>query len=244
MSQSLSKLLSEIEAARTQANVDLNQFDPKFQAAQAIAKADAGKRLVTLTEQFNEEIKDRAAFMLLNGQSEIQAEFVKVAQEEGGVLTVSARQAYNMMADEVEQTIGAQRQFGGTQLGHLIRAIEAVGKAANSRFLKVPHLEDVVYVKDHDAVTDTCRDIVLKQLGPELNRNFIQEETFRKALDTNYKEKVVPVVITDATPEETEFFMDNLFYGVGIRVDLRDAKVDKDLVLEQFKTLKQTIKSR
>jgi hypothetical protein len=239
----LTNLLEGIKAAKADADLDIDLYPMKVRASKAIAKADGTKHLEALKKEYGQEVSARAAVILTTGTPAAQAAFLAAAKEIGGptLLTASALTAYTKMATDVEPTIGSEREFAGTQLGHLLRSLEAVGRDSGSSFLKTPTLIDGVFiVRTFDDLVTGIRDLLLPQVGPVLNRDFLQTTIFSQALDLGLTASTAPVIITDASPMEIEFFSSNLFNGVGIVVDLPDdvSKIDEKFVVATFDALK------
>ena len=239
----LVRLLSGIVEAKKASELDLNLYSPKVYASLSIAKADGAKALEQLTLEYGHEIDSRAATILTKGGAANQAAFVATAQAIAGsaVLSISALASYTRMAIDVEPTIGREREFAGTQLGHLLRSIYAIGHESGSSFLKPPDLQGGVFiVRTFDDLVLGIRDLLLPQMGPVLNRDYIQTEIHSQALANGFKESVVPVIVTDASDGEIEFFSSGLFGGVGIVIDLpKDVEeIDKKYVVEVFDMLK------
>lgn len=248
-SSELAKLLAATKEAKKTAETDLSLYPEKVHASLYIAKTDATKQLTVLSDSYNREIKARAAVILTRGSAESQDAFRSEARRVAGqhaVLAVSALEAYTRMATDVEPTIGREREFAGTQLGHLLRSFEAVGREAGASFLKTPTLKDGVFiVRTFDDLVAGIRNLLLDQVGPALNRDFIQTQIFKQALDIGFKEAVAPVIVTDASPNEVDFFSNNLFNGVGIVVDLPEdiKEIDEKYVVATFDALKAARKN-
>lgn len=243
MNQQLAKLLTSIKEAKKDSELDIDLYPMKVRPSLSIAKADGSRRLESLVKEYRQEVSQRAAVILTRGPADSQAAF---AVKSTNVIVASALTAYTKMAVEIEPTMGSQREFAGTQLGHLIRAVEAVGREAGSSFLKVPTIQEgVFFVRNFEDLVIGIRDLLLPQLGAGLNRDYLQVTICDKAMELGFKENVVPVIVTDASEQEVEFFSRYLFSGVGIVVDLpEDAKkVDDEFVTNVFAKLKATAKA-
>jgi hypothetical protein len=247
MGTPLVNLLEGIKASQADADVDIDQYPMKYRPAKAIAKADGAKSLEAFKNEYAREFGNRSAVILITGSAAAQQAFMAVAKEIGGtnLLSASALEAYRKMADDVEPTIGREREFAGTQLGHLLRSVEAVGKEAGSSFLKTPTLIDGVFiVRTFDDLVTGIRDLLLPQVGAVLNRDYLQTVLLRQAIEQEFSASTAAIVVTDASPKEIEFFTTNLFNGVGIVVDLPEdvSKIDNKFVVATFDALRATKK--
>ena len=242
MANALAVLLEGIKVAKQDADLDIDMYPMKVRAGKSIAKADGVKRLEHLKKEYGQEVANRTAVILTKGPAGSQQAFVTAAKELGGptLLTVSALDAYKKMATDIEPTIGFEREFAGTQLGHLLRSLEEVGNMAGSSFLKTPTLiEGVFIVRTFDDLVLGVRDLLLPQVGPVLNRDYLQTVVTQQALDNEFSSSMAPVVITDADAREIEFFSSNLFTNTGIVVDLPEdaSKIDEKFVVATFDAL-------
>jgi hypothetical protein len=241
--QQLTTILEDFKAAKANADLDIDMYPMKVRASKSIAKADGARQLDVLKKEYGQEFSNRAAVIMTVGTTDAQNVFLKVAREIAGptLLSASALESYTKMATDIEPTIGSEREFAGTQLGHLLRSLEAVGRDAGSSFLKTPTLiEGVFIVRTFDDLVTGVRDLLLPQVGAVLNRDYIQTAIVRRALDIGFTASTAPVVVTDASPKEIEFFSSNLFNGVAIVVNLPEdeSKVDEEFVIATFDKLK------
>lgn len=239
----LTKLLADIQVARQDADLNIDLYPMKVRASKAIAKADGIKRLEALKAEYRREVSNRAAVILTTGSPAAQLAFLSAAQEIGGptLLRASALTPYVKMATDIEPTIGSEREFAGTQLGHLLRSLEEVGRQAGSSFLKTPTLQEGVFiVRTFNDLVTGVRDLLLPQVGPVLNRDFLQTTIVDQALSLEFSASTAPVIITDASPLEIEFFSTQLFSGIGIVVNLPEdvSKIDEKYVVASFDALK------
>lgn len=251
MKRNLAKILSDLDAVRRQASIDLGQVSVKFKSAQAIVKADAEARLPLIEAEYRDQVKTQVATIFVTGSQENQQAFATLAEAEGETLTVDADEIYKAMAFDVEPSIGAKRQFGGTQLNLLIRALEDAGRKAGVGFLPVPRLLDVETVRTPADTVALIKNMIGSQVAGDLHVRFLETRILEEALAKKYGEKIVPVVITGADPAEVVGLQERVFAepptqrreglpGVGIVFDV-GATVNKDSVLEAFTKLRERI---
>lgn len=243
MKKSLNRILEEISVAKVTAEVNLDNVAAKFRPARAIAKNDAETQLKILREEYKSKLGPRVATIILSGIRADQAAFTTIAEAEGETLTIDAEAMYKKMAIDVEPTIGAQRQFGGTQLNHLVRSLEDVGRFAGAGFLPVPRLLDVEIARTPADTIALIKGLIRSQVGDSLNCRYIEACIVEDALACRYGEKIVPVVIAGASEEEASILKNGIFSGLGITFKV-GATVDQKTVTQAFDALRERIKKQ
>ncbi len=246
MSRHIKKVLAELTDAKTRSEVNLDAVKYSLRAGQAIAKQEALNKLEALRNEYRQELEPRVATIFAFGTPEAQLAFAAGAQEEGGTLTVDTQEIYKLMAADVELTMGRGRQFGSTQVNHMIRTMEELGRRAGLSHMVVPRLTEVLTVKDVDAMAAVVKNIILTQVGEQFNARYIMSKILNMALEAGYGEKVLPIVMTGATIEEAAFLQKAIFSGKGIKVSLDDdlnPEVVGKAVLQSFAALKEVMKS-
>ena len=206
-----------------------------------IAKGDAVEAVQRLTDEYRRSLGQRLAIIFLEGDVLEQEKFAATSAVEAGALRVHAHDLYRKMATDIEPTIGVQRQFGGTQSGHLIRSMETLAKAAGvESLLPVPRLLEVATCKDEAAVADVCRQLIRSQVGDGLNCKHLERVIADAAISAGSSTNSVPVVIVGAQ-EEIEALEQGIPAVTRIRAIVRE-QVDGKQVLEVFNALKQQLK--
>ena len=233
----MEKVLGELVQLTETANTDLANIPYQNRSGVAMAITDAKLRLATIEVEYKEMLHDRAFTLFVFGPAEEQAKFAAIAAAEGGAVVVSAGALYERLAQAVEPTLGAHRQFGGTALGHLIREIEAAARdSGTDRLTQVPRLRDVAIVKTVDDVAAACKEIVLQDTGTTLNKDYIEHLAFKQAFEQERSGKTIPVVVLGSGPSDG---LEDLFSGRSIDVDVLE--VDKEFVLNTFKRVREEV---
>jgi hypothetical protein len=245
MSRSFKDVLDDLVVTTANAAINLDEVPLRNKAGMGICKADAIVALGTLRSEYKALLAPRVASIWLSGTPEQQKKFAEVAAQEGETLTVSTLGVYERMASDIEPTIGAERQFGGTQLGHLLRSLENVAREAGASFLATPHLLEVVTVSDFAALTLAIRGIIVSQVGEKLNVLHLENEVLNQALTARYSEKVVPVVVLTSPAGESSDLRQGMFGGKGIDFQIpENVEPDKEMVLAVFSTFQKAIKKQ
>lgn len=252
MKRPLSSILADLDEARASAGVDLNTIPMKFKAARAIEKADAEARLPTLEAEYKQRLYDRVATIFVVGDPNDQVKFAELAEHEGDTLTLNVDEIYEKVAVDVEPSIGALRQFGGTQLNLMIRGLEDVARKAGVGFIPVPRLLDVGTVKTPAETVAFIKDLIGTQVPAELRARYIEARIVEEALADKVGQKIVPVVIFGAGLEEAFDLQPQIFSakvdgeqidGTGIVFEV-GATVDKDTVIKAFGELREAVAKR
>jgi hypothetical protein len=239
------EVLEDLTTATKNAAIDLDSVPTKFRTGMAICKADAISSLKTLREEYRTVLSPRVAAIWLTGDLEKQKKFAALAKEEGETLTVSTMAAYEKMAEDIEPTIGFERQFGGTQLGHLLRSLENVAREGGATFLATPKLFEVVTVPDIAALAVAIKGIIATQVGETVNALYMEKQILDQALEARYGEKVVPIVVLTGQAAESHDLRHGVFGGRGMDFDIPDDKdPDKEMVLAVFASLQKSLKKQ
>lgn len=246
LKRNLTTVLAEMAEASKVLSIDIINVKQKNRASISIAKTDAEVKMKGLREEYGAQLAERVATIFVVGSKTDCETFSQIAQAETSSIIVSADAMYERIATEIEPTVGAQRMFGGTQLQHLIRSLEDVGREAGAQFLKVPRLLDVVVCKsernkDGPTVGEVVKDIVVSQVGVELNAKWLQAGITSEAIAEEYDGRVVSVIVLCQTIEDAKAIKPLLFSGFGIGVTLDEGKVDLATVQKAFEQLKEKL---
>ncbi len=235
MSNQMDKVLKELTGLKQTAGIDLQNIPLATRSSIAIAIQEAKKRLEGITTEYKEMLRSRSFTIFTEGAEADQAQFAKIAQEEGDVVVVSSREVYQRLARACNPTLGAQRQFGGTALNHLIRAVEEVAvESGNQRLTAVPRLLDIAVARTFEDVVEICRSVVLADKDTNLNKDYMEHLAFKRAFENEMSEKVIPIVVIDNRDSVDFGIQSHMFTGRGFVVKVPE-NVDKEFVLAAFK---------
>lgn len=243
MKRNLHKIIQDLEVTTIAAAVDLEALPQRVRPGAAIAKTDAEAKLKTLRGEYRDQVAPRVATIFLIGPEESQKKFAELSEAEGGTLTVDAAAIYTKMATDLEPTIGAQRQFGGTQVNHLIRSMEEIATVAGAEYLPTPRLLEVSIVKTPEDTVTMVKHLIRTQIGDDLNRLWLESRIVSEALRLKYGEKVVPVVVLGASRQEILELGKSIFSGNSIEVKL-GATVEQKDIIDAFAALKERLKPK
>lgn len=231
----MEKVLKELSALSETANTDLNGVPFATRSSMAIAVNEAKKRVEEISKEYKEMLASRSFTIFTEGAQADQATFARIAQEEGEVVVVSSQELYERLAINCDASLGATRQFGGTALNHLIRAVEEVAtESGTGRLTTAPRLEDIEIAKTMADVVAVVRSIILKDTGTNLNKDYIEHLAFERAFKMELSVKVIPIVVTNNHDGSDFSLQERMFTGRGFVVSV-PSSVDKEFVLNTFK---------
>lgn len=179
----LLQLLSEIRETRRVANVNSADFGLTTRAGEAMARRHAQDLLPDLEKRYAQKLRERSV-LIVPVQGPHTAAFVTIARQEGA-LAVDVADLYGQIADRVERSIGAGREWAVTQYSMaldalLTRAMElgwddlqpAMAKTFTRR--AVPTRADVI---------NAVHDVALERLGPEFGQRLARRALLQQAID-------------------------------------------------------------
>ncbi len=240
----LQKLIAQIDENQVIASTDLEGYDYKKLPGMTMRVREATEALESLRGSYSEYVTANSFLLFVTGPKDAIEEYVRVAEEEGGTITVSAAGLYRDIAKAVSPSIGDRRQFGVTQLSLLLQELGEIGMRLKIRSIPTPNLEDVANVPTDDDVANQIRDIVRKSSGDLVNTAYLKDSIVQAALEIRYTQVVVPVVITDATAEELKT-LPELLDTPHLLITLENKEsVTTEKIIETFKTITKLLKTK
>ena len=165
--------------------------------------------------------------------------FAAVAYKEGPAVILHADGLYEAIAAEWFPTVRVDAQF---ELDSINGFVNGLGKVLAT--IGVLHIMQPEYGKFlgrrinslADAVGLT-REIIRSVVGDELNAIYLQNQVTAKVLGRGWPMNIVPVVILNATSEETIALTTKLFNARNITHEATTEDIDTKDVLSVFKSL-------
>lgn len=237
----LNDILQQINAATQQANTDIETIPMRSRPAWGIAITEAKERLVTLRKDYGFELLQNVVAIYVEGDATKASVFATVAENELGTFWVPFSVLYTDIASRIEKQIGANRQFLGTH-GELVMSIVneqclRFGMHGNSalKFGELP------VVPDFTSLVAYVRQVVTSGCGDDLALQYFLERVVSQALEEQYNDKVVPLIITDFTESERHF-LNGIFnrHSATIQISTED-NVNKQYVIKSLNKVKKTL---
>ncbi len=240
----LQQLITKIDENAKLAATDLSEWDPRKLPGMTMRVKEASEALESLQGSYADYVNANSFLLFVTGPKDAVAEYARVAEEEGGTLTVSAAGLYREIATAVMPSIGDRRVFGVTQLSLLLQELGEIAMRLKIRSIPTPNLEEISNVPTEEDVVNQIRDIVRKSSGDQVNAVYLKESVVKAALEIRYTQVVVPVVVTDATADELKT-LPELLETPHLLVTLENKEsVTSEKVIETFKTITRLLKTK
>lgn len=235
-------LLNTIVTTEQIVNEDLSGWDSRTATGKHMAKRMAQDSLAGLLNQYRVAVFDAAVGILLEGSAADQTSFAELAEDEASTITVDAGEMYLAMAKKVFPSIGSDRLFTTTQSALMFEAIEEVATVVSAPMTLTNPIgtPPATVVRSEQECAALIRTVIRKDIKDALNKLFLENKVVEKALAVRYNSNVVPVVITNAAPEEVDGLVGVLFTGRNFPVKLT-GNVSKDSVLKTLLQIKKKI---
>ena len=242
-SENLKKLMEEIVETEKLASIDVEECDWRVRPGMSIAKADAKDKLEGLKKRYLDAISGTTFSLFVLGPK--AEDFVKVAEAESAapLLVLRADAIYHRLMERVEETLGANREFGTMQMGMVIRALSELARDLDIKAFDAPKFIESGTLVNTAAVLAHVRRIVREAVGDDFNRIFLTREITRKALEMRYTSTVLPVVVLGLESDDEVSGLNSIAARFGARVVAQD-EVTKESVIEVFTEIKEKLKNK
>jgi hypothetical protein len=236
------KLLEQITADELAVAEDLGGWDPRTVIGKQMAKRQAEDRLGGLRAEYKKAVAEAAVGIVLEGSVETQADFAALAEDEASTITVNANEMYLTIAKKVLPSLGRDQLFTATQSGLMFEAIEEIATNVEAPLALTAPIgtPPFSHVFSEQECANLIRSVIRKAIGESLNALYLEKQVVEKALSVRYNSNVVPVVITNAVPEEVDGLVKALFAGRNFPVKLT-GNITKDSVLKTLLQIKKKI---
>lgn len=233
--QTLSEILEQIEQNQKLADTDPESTPGLSRAGFAVAIREAKDLLVDLKKEYKDQLLDRARDVFVFGDKAKISEFGKLAEAEGAVV-VDADELYRRLSGPCDASLGAEREFGPSQVSLLISGLKGVSVDLDILNMNAPKLPGLVKVEDAAATTAHVRSMVRAAVGDDLNKLYLAADVTKKALEVKFKASGLVVVVLNATGPEDAREIATLFGHHLPSVNLTsDVEIDVTIVHRAFK---------
>lgn len=241
----LKSLVQELSETKKRAATDLEVVPYQTRSSLTNMVREAQDLLVQLREEYVRRVRANSICLFLFGEAERIKAFVTVAAEEAGVISVDAAPLYQRLAARVEGSLGANREFGPTQLQGLMEALRDTFADLGIRDMKMPGLRDLSVVLDHTAVVSQVRRLVRSAVDDELLRIYVDRKVNDAAVDQLFAGSTLPVAILGLETSEVASLVSLFSNSVSVEVGTsEDGEVDKEYVLKKLASFRKKFKSK
>jgi hypothetical protein len=233
----LEEILKQLDVAEQTASIDPNE--PQYARTRSGIEnsvKQAKEKVQKLKEDYAKTVQQNGVAIFLNGPSDKVQAFAKLVNDLGEAVVVDAEELYaQRFLPVIEQSIGKSREWTSTQSAIMHRLLGEVGKELKvflSRALRLPNTAALPTKQD---TLNFIRNVMREELGDDYNAEYLKKSLAREGLKIRYMGVVAPVIVVNATPEET--------IGLGQMFGRGKATVtitDEDNVTEEF--IKATFK--
>lgn len=192
---SLATILDEINQQKEIAQQDLNVISPKALPYKKGQVNSAKQKLENLYVDYKNEVLKNAVFILVTGdQSEV---FATIAEEKFKCFSVDAKTMFKEMVTKVSPQLYKNKKINAFVFETLGNLLED-----KMKMLDVKSYNQLIFdskyslvVKDEEEMLDVVSLAVTDIVGSEVVGLDALERVTQKAVDKNYKSKIVPILV-------------------------------------------------
>lgn len=241
----LKQLVSELVAVRKRAATDLEAAPYQTRASLTNMVMEAREKLESLKVEYFKRVRTNTAALFLFGEPARVAAFAETAYEEGAFLTIQVDSLYQSIADKIEPSFGATREFGPTQLEGVIKELRDHCRNLGVRDMKMPQLQSLQVIGERLALVAYIRQLVQAAVGNDLLRIYVDRKVNERAEEQLFSGKTLPVALVGLDPDEVgalaPLFTNSMTIEAGTS---SDGEVTKEYVLNQLSALRKKVKSK
>jgi hypothetical protein len=250
--QTFPELLALYKTKEADANVDLNGVtDPMTRPGMEIRKNGAIQALPGLRAELVRLVEQNSGAIFLSGTKEGIETFIGIAQDqtEGNIVVVSAKEMYVELAKYIDRGIRRDRRFSmdtiNSYVDGILRILDRIQVDGIPSPNLVPNLNKVFETLDD--VTVLARESLQGMQAPNgvtigdgLNAIYLQLRAAEEAIKEGVATPFLPVIVIDATPEETKgSLFETLFFGRNVVFKATKDETDGNSVVHMFQNLKK-----
>lgn len=236
MSRTVEAVYTEYAMALAAAELDLDTVSSRVRAGFEMAKRGAQERLPALALEYRSVIFSNARGFFPNGSPENVAKYVAISNKEvaGGVIVADANELYTKMAERIQLSMGASREFGSTQMVLLIEEIRQKSFDCGFPEPKSPEMTDIRRLDTLADLADYVRQLVRTTCSDSLNSSYIGYTVAQKALKAAMT-GALPVVVINTTSADRIALAPSFAASKSFSVD--EGEVDEEFVISKLKAL-------
>lgn len=239
----LYSLIKEIETATKTANMVLDEMPWQTRAGMGIAIGEAKEKVIKLTKQYEDTLKDNLVGVFPMGPKEVVDEFIKAPQEFAGSITVAINKMYYNMAETIYPTLVRDRILGGDQYPLIVSELRTIMSKLNIQVMNMPKPvfpQEPNY--DIQQLATSLKGYLESALDVDLNKMYLMKEIIDTAIAKKYTQNVVSVIVTGAK-DEAEMNKYAELFQKGVFAIVMDQTFDtsKENALKLFNGLKKKL---
>lgn len=248
--QTFSELLKLYQDKQADAAIDLSvETDVRTRPGMEMRKNGAIQALPGLKMELFRMLEQHAGAVFLTGTKAGIESFVGLAmdQTEGNVVVVSAQEMYDGLGKMTNRGIRHDRRFSMDTMNAFVDGIMKLLNELNVDGIPAPNLTS--YLNQVFETEADVANLVKKALqglpaqsgiavGDGLNAIYLQQRAAEEAIKEGVATDFLPVIVTDATPEEaTGGLGKTIFFGRNVVFECKKDETPANAVTLVFKSL-------
>lgn len=239
--EKLTNLVSELISNRKDASISIEGLDPSTASGWVMRKNQAIAKIKEIEAAYYNELDNTIFYIFLTGNSAKCREFAGLSLEHAQVSSLVGNTPALLMTDQIEPTIGPDRNFGVNQLIKLIGLISNLERdleVKKSIFESVPG-DYIRYTPTKNDVYNVIAHFINTNLPVEFMTTFLKKQARDLAINSAFDGNVLPLTVTGLNEPEVNKISSAI--KNSFIVSLTDETIDKSLVLNTLKKIKTNI---
>lgn len=243
MNLSTEELVSTIKSLEETANFELDAAPYHVRGGFAIAAQDARTQLAKLKPEYRTRLLANSVAFVVTGPKvdAYAAEAVKTAPS---LFVLEAGEMYEVIARQIEPTIGASREFTIHQFTGFMSLLRSVAREIGaSQSIQQPLLEFSAIVPTREDLVAHVTYLVRQSVGHGFASLWLGNQIIEKALATGFNGTVLGAVIINRSDDSLDQELAQTF---ATRVEVsteEDTEITNEFVIKTFELAKK-IKSK
>jgi len=243
-SRTLDEVLTEYTKADALSRKNLDSVPEATRAGHATAIRQAKDKLPTLRVEYLTAILKNAVGFFVEGDPVKAEKFSKIASE-SGAFDLNAVAIFEVLADQIQGTMGGKREFSVTQVGQLDRALkDLVEKTGYTGQLNRISISSLQVVPNRAKLVNYIKELVNRTNGSTPSVVSAQNDLVTKAMKAKFNGKRLVVVVRNATSTDRSALMGLFTKVVKVNVDEADQideKFARDTIIGALRPAKPAV---
>ena len=243
--ESLKDLAEKMRVTKRRAETDLEAVPYQTRSSMANMKRNAEGQLETLRKDFANAVRRASIAVFLAGDPARQEKFAEIAKKEvtGAMVVVHADAVYERLANRVQPSLGASRQFGVGQHQLLLGTLTDVEKELDIRWMSRPAPGSDRAIQGHEDLVGYIRSLIRTSVGDELTKVYVDRQIVDSAVSVEFAGSTLLVIVVGSDAAETAALSGLFTHANTIPVGTsEDGEVDTEFVLKYLAQTKKKLK--
>ncbi len=220
--RTLEAVLTEYEKADRLSKRDLDSVPAATRAGHATVIREAKDKLPTLRIEYLNAILKNAVGFFVEGDPVKAETFAKISAE-NGAFSLNAATIFEVLADQIQGTMGGKREFSVTQVGQLDTALKTlVEKTGYKGSLTRTSISELRVVPTRKHLVDYIKELVTRTNGSTPSAVSVQDALVNQAMKARFAGKRLVAVVRNANLTDRAALM-GMFARV-VKVDVDEAE--------------------